>query len=192
MTMANNQSITISQRKRINNHVDNLIINTINNNNNNTKHISYNTNSNLIGTTTTTNANVNVNNAHEVSLDISNIRKKVDSELNASEISNNFIRNEAESSNADGHQHGDNIQQHVKKISPMIMSTIPTDTYTTKDDEIISSERKDLTTNTYINNNNKQHSKCKGICERICIIRLLFIVVISLSLFLFLKWKLHF
>jgi hypothetical protein len=183
--MANNQSITISQRKRINNHVSNLIINT-NNNNNNTNHVSYNTNTNLIPTTTSTSGVVanthlddNNNNNNEVSLDISNIRKKVDSKLNTSLITNNFTRNEVASSNTN--------EQHTKKITPIIMCVIPTETI--KDDEMIS-ERKDLTTNTY--HNNKKPSKCKVSCDRICIIRFLCIFVISFSLFLFLKWKLHF
>jgi hypothetical protein len=171
--MANNQSITISQRKRINNHV------------------SYNTNTNLIPTTTTSTSNVVVANTHsgdnnnnEVSLDISNIRKKVDSKLNTSLITNNFTRNEVASSNTN-EQHTE--LQHTKKITPIIMCVIPTETI--KDDEMIS-ERKDLTTNTY--HNNKKHSKCKAPCDRICIIRFLCIFVISFSLFLFLKWKLHF
>ena len=190
--MANNQSITISQRKRINNNVSNLIINTNNNNNNNTNHVSYNTNTNLIPTTTTSSdavvANTHSddnNNNNEVSLDISNIRKKVDSKLNTSLITNNFMRNEVASSNAN-EQHTE-LQQHTKKITPMIMCVIPTET--AKDDEMIS-ERKDLTTNTY--HNNKKPSKCKAPCDRICIIRFLCIFVISFSLFLFLKWKLHF
>jgi hypothetical protein len=170
--MANNQSITISQRKRINNHV------------------SYNTNTNLIPTTTTSTSNVVVANTHsgdnnnEVSLDISNIRKKVDSKLNTSLITNNFTRNEVASSNTN-EQHTE--LQHTKKITPIIMCVIPTETI--KDDEMIS-ERKDLTTNTY--HNNKKPSKCKVSCDRICIIRFLCIFVISFSLFLFLKWKLHF
>ena len=189
--MANNQSITISQRKRINNHVTNLIINT-NNNNNNTNHVSYNTNTNLIPTTTSTSGVVanthldnNNNNNNEVSLDISNIRKKVDSKLNTSSITNNFMRNEVASSNTN-EQHTE-LQQHTKKITPMIMCVIPTET--AKDDEMIS-ERKDLTTNTY--HSSKKPSKCKVPCDRICIIRFLCIFVISFSLFLFLKWKLHF
>jgi hypothetical protein len=172
--MANNQSITISQRKRVNNHV------------------SYNTNTNLIPTTTTSTSNVVVANTHsgdnnnnnEVSLDISNIRKKVDSKLNTSLITNNFTRNEVASSNTN-EQHTE--LQHTKKITPIIMCVIPTETI--KDDEMIS-ERKDLTTNTY--HNNKKPSKCKVSCDRICIIRFLCIFVISFSLFLFLKWKLHF
>ena len=176
--MANNQSITISQKKRINNHVSNLIINT--NNNNNTNHIAYNTNTNLIPTTT---SGVVVANTHsddnKASLDISNIRKKVDSKLNTSSITNNFTRNEVTSSNTN--------DQHTKKITPMIMCVIPTDTI--KDDEMIS-ERKDLTTNTH--HSSKKPSKCKVSCDRICIIRFLCIFVISFSLFLFLKWKLHF
>lgn len=168
-----NQSITISQSKRIN-HFSNLIIN-----NNNTNHISHNTNSNLIPTTSNEHLPTVNSNTNETSLDISNIRQKIDHKLNASSISNNFTRNEIVSTN---NQH---IQvQQTKKICP-IMCVVPTDTL--KDDEIIS-ERKDLTTHTF----HKKPSKCKVNCERTCIIRFLCIFVISLSLFLFLKWKLHF
>ena len=94
------------------------------------------------------------------------------------------MRNEVASSNTN-EQHTE--LQHTKKITPMIMCVIPTDTI--KDDEMIS-ERKDLTTNTY--HSSKKPSKCKVSCDRICIIRFLCIFIISFSLFLFLKWKLHF
>ena len=170
-----NQSITISQSKRIN-HFSNLIIN-----NNNTNHISHNANSIVITTSNDNLPSVDTDTGvNEHSLDISNIRKKIDNKLNESSMSNNFTRNEVSSTNQ---QHTSINKSQPAKISPTIC-VIPTDP--SKDEETLT-ERKDLTTYTF----NKKHSKCKGTCDRTCIIRLLCICVISFSLFVFLKWKLR-
>lgn len=159
-------------------------------------HFSQNTNSNLI---LQSHKNVHVENRmkHESSLDISNIRKKVDSDLNASSISNNFERKEEITNTTDKNSEMHTESDRVKKLPSSLRALSSESVYhrtkekititNTKEDEM-TSDRIDLSIQPLTSKN----KKCSDRFTRVCIIKYMCILLISLSLFLFLKWKLHF